>query len=209
MCVRAYAGFVFSMLSVAVSACLIAIWIHSYLANTCFAFPIHRSQRTAHIFSNDGQWGFEYSRGDLLLGYNPGLQHGGEWSIDDPNCNFGSYSFKYFNFYPAVDLDHRRLMNSWGTEGITKGKAPRLSHWKAAGFVLQRGPTTLLLVPIWFPVTLSISPALLLLSRWYFIRRRRQSGRCRKCGYDLRGTPLRCPECGEVPLGKLKTKTFT
>lgn len=59
-------------------------------------------------------------------------------------------------------------------------------------------------IPHWFLLTLFATlPAV----RFYrHLRRRRiaQIGHCRQCGYDLRATPDRCPECGTVP-GKVKS----
>ena len=56
-----------------------------------------------------------------------------------------------------------------------------------------------LLVPYWMIVSLTILPPLIWLRGWQVQRRmlrRERSGRCRTCGYDLRATPDRCPECG-------------
>jgi hypothetical protein len=64
------------------------------------------------------------------------------------------------------------------------------STWQARGFY------NALEIPWWSLLVLfSLLPA----SRWIAGRRRRAKARrglCPACGYDLRATPDRCPECG-------------
>jgi len=73
----------------------------------------------------------------------------------------------------------------------------------ALGFEFSRGTRgsntwRFVAVPCWsLAGLLLILPALQI--RWFFVRRRRRRhGRCRVCGYDLRATPDRCPECGHA-----------
>ena len=58
-----------------------------------------------------------------------------------------------------------------------------------------------LVLPYWLLTSVTALPAVTLIGfsiRAYRRDRRVRTGRCRACGYDLRATPDRCPECGTI-----------
>jgi hypothetical protein len=59
-------------------------------------------------------------------------------------------------------------------------------------------PSLAIGTPHWLPVVLLAGLPLIRLIRRQR-RRLRLPGHCRICGYDLRATPERCPECGPIP----------
>ena len=85
-------------------------------------------------------------------------------------------------------------------------------HWRLAGVgyiggdVSQFGMPSRreVYAPAWFAVTVLFAPLALLTVRRLHRGRRARVGCCASCGYDLRATPGRCPECGAVPMLSFK-----
>ncbi len=72
-----------------------------------------------------------------------------------------------------------------------------LSWWRP--FVTVSSPVgglRLVQVWLWFPVALFACPCYILLRPSYRRRKRKKLGLCVECGYDLRASKDRCPECG-------------
>ncbi len=99
----------------------------------------------------------------------------------------------YFDKPPAP----RTVHNGWAS--LPVGNAfTGIPGWRHAGFGVESNDRfTAVYVPLWFTLGLS---AILLPMRWLWLYRQRRiaerKGLCPKCGYDLRATPDRCPECG-------------
>jgi hypothetical protein len=76
-------------------------------------------------------------------------------------------------------------------------------NFRCGAYAVAGGHSIELTLPHWFIAVVTGLPAVMYLRRAIRSRRRerrRQAGLCIVCGYDLRGTPDRCPECGEAPL---------
>jgi hypothetical protein len=87
-----------------------------------------------------------------------------------------------------------RLVKQIGVRQMYTIKGPRANDG-------LRGPFTVLhiLTPHWLLAWLWSVPLPIIVRRAYLRRRQRREGLCPVCGYDLRATPGRCPECGTVP----------
>ena len=94
---------------------------------------------------------------------------------------------------PARARATRRELEPPDGQGV---RAAGLAAWHHGS---PEATTTIVVVPHWV-LALAALPLPLYASLTAFRRRRRATrGLCARCGYDLRATPDRCPECGAVP----------
>jgi hypothetical protein len=97
--------------------------------------------------------------------------------------------------------ERARLVTHW---------RPRTEHWWEKvglyvrwqtnfqlGSVPGAGVFWFVVVPYWVLVLVTMAWPVVWSVRWWR-RRRWRPGLCRDCGYDLRASPQRCPECGAV-----------
>lgn len=88
---------------------------------------------------------------------------------------------------------------------VPKPDTPRRAYHRTDRFEwVYRLGVTHLVVPYWALLPAGLAPpALWLARRLGQVRRsrRQRRGLCPRCGYDLRQSPTRCPECGAAKAG--------
>jgi hypothetical protein len=71
-------------------------------------------------------------------------------------------------------------------------------QWLGFGYYQSNLPIVgYVLLPLWLTWTLALLPILFSLRKRLTKRVRQFSNRCINCGYDLRGSCEKCPECGQ------------
>ena len=121
----------------------------------------------------------------------------------------------YFNSSAAMEMhDFRRAYPAGATCYVSEQRLTPLLSWPSPGFRATHYPDA-----PWvgyrsdyfvFAVHPAIAIAVLLVlpAAWIYRpirkRRARAKGLCPTCGYDLRATPDRCPECGTLAITEAK-----
>ena len=96
---------------------------------------------------------------------------------------------------PDHDVGFTRIRSSPSTIGGTDYSR------RVLGFGGEKVPGGVYVnLPFWFLAAVLAVPPAIVVRGELRRRRRRVPGKCHRCGYDLRATPERCPECGATPV---------
>jgi hypothetical protein len=185
-----------SALSLLLCAATAALWARSYFVLDAVAGCVSETPTSGtygQAFSNRGA--ISLRRFDVTLtgaaapppgyrvrdGINIDVGQQRHWTRGDPQP-WAQGRFHYLLGFSSYDGTYRRRP----LRDVTQ-------------FERDRGIT----LPHWLPMVFAAAaPALWWRqSRKRMQRSRGRAGLCEACGYDLRGTPDRCPECGAVPGG--------
>jgi hypothetical protein len=165
---------------VAVCIAAIALWVAS---NYISLRAIYSWQPSTQFALSKGVAGVP-SNSVCAFSFRTALYFQFESLGDTPRLGFQLSSFKPMN--PLYSFEGKTPASRLGF-GIGKSQYLR---------VPPPGTTKYWWVSI--PYWLIIATTGLLAIRCFKVRRRKLNGCCAVCGYDLRATPDRCPECGKV-----------
>ncbi len=124
-----------------------------------------------------GLWGVSYT----VLG----------WSNTRTTISVSGGALRYVQFVGLSTTGTRRWWS--GFNSFDTALIPRVG-WRRG--IAGQGGTQHFLLPFWIPSAFFATALWSCCRPFYRRRKRKKLGLCIKCGYDLRGSKERCPECG-------------
>jgi hypothetical protein len=144
-----------------------------------------------------GVWMHSMGREDRIVHYDGKRVFSAHLSFGALDVSLMPHTCAYWE-YPKHVLGWQRGSRPFQ---LSDHNPPMRRHYGVTGFNAGTDPYFLYL-PLWMICLAgAVLPAVAVAQR---LRRPRavDEGRCVKCGYDLRASPERCPECGAFPAAK-------
>ncbi len=104
--------------------------------------------------------------------------------VHDSIGGYSIYGASYFN----PSSPHFDPLRAW--------KSRAFDGWETIWTPKLKLKPLRIVIPLWIPTLLFLTLTIAFMRGPLRRRGRRRKGLCLTCGYDLRGTPERCPECG-------------
>jgi len=197
-----------SAIGLAVLSILIVIaWVHSYFQSPHFG----RSWHEALIYKDpatpqsdlqewrEGAWEFTATHGAFVWRSRRQITTA---------PNFVQTPAMPFSTGWILNVDPERLYIPPGTIqllGFARFDESFGCFWPNAVSDTRIGKATV--IPMWAPFTFAASLSAFLCASLWKKRLQNMEGHCPNCGYDLRATPTRCPECGSTIQGVARDST--
>jgi hypothetical protein len=187
-----------TVLSLLLFAAVIALWVASYVRTDWFGYE-------SSVAANHRQWGGNASSAGGAIW--------AEWWVRyDPAAPINPSSAFVHSTVEAsratVDAQRRYVRSLGGFQflGVIVSRrdmdpTPGARNPNPGAPPRPQASQTVhnLVLPWWLPTLLFGVPPLWRLERRRRLARRKAHGLCQHCGFDLRATPDRCPECGAIP----------
>jgi hypothetical protein len=181
-----------------------ALWVQSHLGATLLG---HWSRDITDGTVHERCWGVYSWNGEIGLAKSEGEATLASWTANGSSPppptgqRSGLIPLSAMEVPVGPVRDGDNLLHEMGV-----GVGSEAYESDASDGSVQGWRTSFAMMPYWLVVSFAAIPptrrAWQCMRRWLGERKSRRIGLCRHCGYDLRATPDRCPECGATPAAK-------